>query len=94
MLRRFIPYLRYLKSNRGTLFAAIFFGLIFGMASGMGFPLMVKYAFPPIFDRESYPLPYSTVLLIAGCVPMIFLLRAVSGYLNSYYVQLTGQRIL
>ena len=94
MLRRFIPYLRYLKSNRGTLFAAIFFGLIFGLVSGTGFPLMVKYAFPPIFDRESFPLPNSTILLIAGCVPMIFLLRAVSGYLNSYYVQLTGQRIL
>jgi subfamily B ATP-binding cassette protein MsbA len=94
MLRRFIPYLRYLKSNRGTLSAAIFFGLIFGLASGMGFPVMVKYAFPPIFDQDAYPLPYSTVLLIAGCVPMIFLLRAVSGYFNSYYVQLTGQRIL
>ena len=94
MLRRFQPYLRYLKSNRGTLAAAIFYGLIFGLASGMGFPVMVKYAFPPIFDRASFPLPYTTILLIAGCVPMIFLLRAVSGYLNSYYVQLTGQRIL
>ncbi|MEN9402552.1 MAG: Lipid export ATP-binding/permease protein MsbA [Verrucomicrobiota bacterium] len=94
MLRRFIPYLRYLQSNRATLVAAIFYGLIFGLASGAGFPLMVKYAFPPIFDREAFPLPYTTILLIAGCVPMIFLLRAVSGYLNSYYVQLTGQRIL
>ncbi len=94
MLRRFKPYLRYLKSNRGTLAAAIFYGLLFGLASGLGFPVMVKYAFPPIFDRIAYPLPYNTILLIAGCVPMIFLLRAVSGYLNSYYVQLTGLRIL
>ncbi|MEJ1973323.1 MAG: ABC transporter transmembrane domain-containing protein [Lacunisphaera sp.] len=27
-------------------------------------------------------------------VPLIFLLRAISGYLNSYYVQLTGLRVL
>ncbi len=94
MLRRFKPYLRYLKSNRGTLAAAIFYGLIFGLVSGLGFPVLVKYAFPPIFNQSSAPLPYQTILLIVGCVPLIFLLRAVSGYLNSYYVQLTGLRIL
>ena len=36
----------------------------------------------------------ATVILIAATVPMLFLLRAVSGFLNSYYVQLTGVRIL
>ena len=94
MLRRFKPYLRYLKLNRGTLAAAIFYGLVFGLASGLGFPVLVKYAFPPIFSRGEFPLPFNTILLITGCVPLVFLLRAVSGYLNSYYVQLTGLRIL
>ena len=82
MLRRFKPYLRYLKSNRGTLAAAIFYGLIFGLTSGLGFPVLVKYAFPPIFNQSGAPLPYQTILLIVGCVPLIFLLRAVSGYLS------------
>ena len=95
MLRRFRPYFRYLKANRGTLVAAVFYGLIFGVSTGFGFPTLVKYAFPPIFPRPGeVPLPFSTILLIAGCVPMVFLLRAVSGFLNSYYVQLTGLRIL
>ncbi|SDS22620.1 ABC transporter ATP-binding protein [Opitutus sp. GAS368] len=94
MLRRFRPYFRYLKSNRGTLVAAIFYGLIFGVSTGLGFPTLVKYVFPPIFDRSGTPLPINTILLIVGTVPLVFLLRAVSGYLNSYYVQLTGQRIL
>jgi ATP-binding cassette, subfamily B, bacterial MsbA len=95
MLRRFKPYLSYLKENRGTLYAAIFYGLLFGAASGIGVPTLIKFVFPPIFPPPGEtPLPFNTILLITGCVPMIFLLRAVSGYLNSYYVQLTGLRIL
>jgi subfamily B ATP-binding cassette protein MsbA len=95
MLRRFQPYLRYLKAEQRTLAAAIFYGLLFGATNGLGLPTLIKYVFPTIFDRSSgSPLPLADVILIAGCVPMLFLLRAVTSYLNSYYVQLTGVRIL
>ncbi len=94
MLRRFRPYFRYLVATRGTLSAAIFYGLLFGATSGLGLPTLVKYVFPPIFDQSTPRLPLATVILIAACVPLVFLLRAVSGYLNSYYVQLTGVRVL
>ncbi|HEY4300505.1 MAG TPA: ABC transporter ATP-binding protein [Candidatus Didemnitutus sp.] len=93
-LRRFRPYFRYLRAARATLGAAIFYGLIYGATSGLGLPTMIKYVFPPIFDRNGPPMAESTVWLIAASVPLLFLLRAVSGYLNSYYVQLTGVRIL
>jgi len=91
MLSRYRPYLRHLKSNRGTLVAAIFYGLLFGLSTGFGFPTLLKYAFPPIFEHS---LPRETIFQIIWAVPLIFLLRAVSGYLNSYYVQLTGLRVL
>ena len=94
MLRRFRPYFRYLVATRGTLSAAILYGLLFGATSGLGLPTLVKYVFPPIFDQSTPRLPLATVILIAACVPLVFLLRAVSGYLNSYYVQLTGVRVL
>ncbi len=94
MLRRFRPYFRYLQSNRSTLYAAVFYGLLFGATSGLGLPSLVKYVFPPIFDHSGTPLEARTVWLIAASVPVLFLLRAVSGYLNSYYVQLTGVRVL
>jgi subfamily B ATP-binding cassette protein MsbA len=94
MLRRFRPYFHYLVATRGTLSAAIFYGLLFGATSGLGLPTLVKYVFPPIFDQSTPRLPLATVMLIAACVPLVFLLRAVSGYLNSYYVQLTGVRVL
>jgi subfamily B ATP-binding cassette protein MsbA len=93
-LSRFRPFLRYFAGVRGTLGAAIFYGLLFGATSGLGLPTLIKYVFPPIFDREGPPMAMSDVLLVAAAVPVLFLLRAVSGYLNSYYVQLTGVRIL
>src|SRR3954463_2867946 len=95
MLRRFRPYFRYLRSNRATLAAAVFYGLLFGATSGLGLPMLIKYVFPLIFNREdAHALSTNEVLLPAGAVPILFLLRGVSGYLNSYYVQLPGVRIL
>jgi len=95
MLRRFRPYFRYLRSNQRTLAAAVFYGLLFGVTNGLGLPMLVKYVFPVIFDRsDGSVMAMSTVILIAATVPMLFLVRAVTGFLNSYYVQLTGVRIL
>lgn len=93
-LRRFRPYFRYLKQVRGPIIKAVSYGILYGLASGAGIPLLVKYVFPPIFDRQDGALPMSTVALIAACIPMVFLLRAVTGYLNSYYTQYAGVRIL
>jgi len=93
-LRRFRPYFRLLLANRRTFFAAVFYGLVFGATSGLGLPAVINYAFPPIFDRSNGGLPLATVIQIAAAIPLLFLLRAVSGYLNSYYVALTGTRIL
>jgi subfamily B ATP-binding cassette protein MsbA len=95
MLSRFRPYFRYLKSNQGTLVAAIFYGLLFGATNGLGLPLLIKYVFPVIFDQSGpHAMPMADVVLIAATVPILFLLRAVSSFLNSYYTQLTGVRIL
>lgn len=94
MLRRFKPYLHYFKSVQRTLYAGIFYGLIFGATNGLGLPVLIKYVFPVIFDQTNGKMPLSDVIRIASCVPLLFLLRAVCGYLNSYYVQLTGIKIL
>ncbi|MDP1579647.1 MAG: ABC transporter ATP-binding protein [Candidatus Didemnitutus sp.] len=93
-LRRFRPYFRYLLDNRRTFFTAVFYGLLYGASSGLGLPAMVNYVFPPIFDRTGPALPTSVIAAIALAIPLVFLLRGVTGYLNSYYVTLTGTRIL
>ena len=93
-MRRFRPYLRYLRPVRGTLIAAVFYAILFALTNGVSLPALIKYVFPVIFDREKVGLPLSTVILIAGTIPLAFLLRAISGYLNSYYIQLSGVKIL
>ena len=95
MFRRFQPYFRYFKANRRTRNAAIFYGLLFGITNGLGLPMLIKYVFPIIFDRvKGAEMPLADVILVAATVPMLFVLRGVCSYLNSYYVQLTGVRIL
>src|SRR4051812_22309760 len=95
MFRRFRPYFRYLRSNRPTLTAAVFYGLLFGATSGLGLPILIKYVFPLIFNRtDPHALTVNEVILTTAAVPMLFLLRGVCSYLNSYYVQLTGVRVL
>lgn len=93
-LRRFRPYFRYLLDNRRPFFTAVFYGLIYGASSGLGLPAMVNYVFPPLFDRSGPELANSVIISIALAIPMLFLLRGVTGYLNSYYITLTGTRVL
>ena len=64
-MRKFLPYVRLLKPVRKTLFAAIFFGLIYGIANGAGLPLMAKEIFPRIFGEGAAPLSTWEIVGIA-----------------------------
>lgn len=93
-MKRFRPYFRYLRAQRRAIAAAIFYGALFGAASGAGLPLMMKYVFPTIFTATEPRLGTGELLLFAAWIPLVFLLRGVSGYLNGYYIQHAGLRIL
>jgi subfamily B ATP-binding cassette protein MsbA len=93
-LRRFRPYFSYLRPVRGALITAIAAGLLYSAATGAGLPTMIKYVFPAIFDGAERNLPLATVALIAGYIPLVFLLRGLFAYLNGYYIQFAGTRIL
>jgi len=94
MLQRFRPYLIYLRPVRGTLAAAILCGIIYGAASGVGLPAMIKYVFPRVFDPGAAPISAWAIIGIAMWLPIIFTLRGVAGYLNSYLIQSAGVKIL
>ena len=93
-LRRFRPYFAYLRPVRGALITAIIAGLLYSAATGAGLPTMIKYVFPAIFDGAERNLPLSTVALIAGYIPLVFILRGIFSYLNGYYIQYAGTRVL
>ena len=93
-MRRFRPYFPYLRTVRGPLITAVICGVVYGASSGAGLPLLVNSVFPAIFQPKGGRLALETVVLIAACIPLVFLVRAITGYLNSYYIQLSGVRIL
>jgi ATP-binding cassette, subfamily B, bacterial MsbA len=94
MLARFKPYLPYLRPVRGVLIGATFFGIVYGVFTGLGLPLMQHYIFPRVFDRDQPPLPGWQILAVAMWLPIVFTLRGISGYLNSFLIQVAGVRIL
>jgi ATP-binding cassette, subfamily B, bacterial MsbA len=98
MIKRFKPYLPYLRPVRGTLACAIICGVAYSAATGAGLPLMTERILPKVFPKslsESMArLTSVQILLIALWLPVVFTLRGIAGYLNSYLIQVAGVRIL
>lgn len=93
-MRRFVPYVRFLKPVRNTLIGAIACGLVYGVANGAGLPLMAKEIFPRIFGEGAETLSTLEIALVALWLPFVFLLRGIAGYLNAYLIQYSGVRVL
>jgi subfamily B ATP-binding cassette protein MsbA len=94
MIRRFRPYFRYLRPQRGLLVVAILCGIVAGIASGAGLPYMVKQVFPVIFAQGATPLTTWELALVTLWIPAVFLVRGVASYFNTYFIQLAGTRVL
>lgn len=92
LFKRFLPYFALLGAVRLHFAAAIFFGVIFGVASGFGLPFMADRVFPVIFGPE----PPSTAILltVTALIPVVFLVRAASGFLNVYLIHYCGGKVL
>ncbi len=93
-LRRFRPYFKYLRAVRGPIIIAVIFGILYGAVGGGALPLLLKYTFGRIFDPNLPRMTLQSVALIASAIPLVFLFSAISGYLNSYFTQVAGTRIL
>lgn len=92
LFKRFLPYFSLLGVVRKHFAAAIFFGVIFGVASGFGLPFMADRVFPVIFGPE--PPSMGVLLAVTALIPAIFLLRSVSGFLNVYLIHYCGGKVL
>jgi len=93
-LARFKPYFGYLKAVRVPLIAGMGFGLLYAISNGVAIPYLLKTVLPKIFEPGGPPLTTGQLLLVASSIPAVFIVRAVSSYLNTYFVQYCGTRIL
>ena len=93
-MRRFYPYISYFKPVRWHLAIGLLCGLIYGAASGFGMPYMIKTVFPQVFTAGAPVLTNWEIFKIALWLPMVFTVRGIAGYLNTYLMQYCGTRIL
>jgi ATP-binding cassette, subfamily B, bacterial MsbA len=108
-LKKFLPYYRHLLKVKGAFALGILAGLVYAAASGLGLPLLMKVVFPVLFESDtaetSWYLEWLTArmgevsrnqLLIFTClwIPAVFLLRGVAAFVNSYYINYAGNRVV
>jgi subfamily B ATP-binding cassette protein MsbA len=93
-MRRFFPYFKFLKAVRRPLIAAILCGLLYGVANGAGLPLMAKEIFPRIFGENAEVLSKWELIGVALWLPLVFTIRAIAGYANTYLIQYAGVHVL
>jgi subfamily B ATP-binding cassette protein MsbA len=90
--RSLLSYLRFLKKNKSEVFIAVITGIIYGLSSGFGIPVILKHAAGVLFSGNAVP---EMVLLGLVSLPaLVVLVRGVSGFLSSYYFALCGQHIV
>lgn len=109
-MKRYFPYFALLKPVRWHFIGGVLAGLLHAVASGAGLPLVVKGVLPVIFSDEgeaSKQWMYvklrellgdldqgMVVLLTCLWIPLIFLIRAVGGFYNTYLINFCGFKVL
>ena len=108
-LKKFLPYYRHLWKVKWHFLIGVLAGLVYAAASGAGLPLMTKVVFPVLFNEDPEQSEWyvgwltSKIgevsrddLLIYTClwIPAVFLLRALAGYANAYFIQYTGMKVV
>lgn len=91
-LRNLLGYLRFLKNKKSEVLIAIISGIIYGLSSGFGIPMILKYASDVLFNgKEISGMMLSGIVLLPMLVMFI---RGLSGFLSSYYFAACGQHIV
>lgn len=91
-MKRFFPYFKHLRKVKWYFITALVAGVVFGVSSGAGLPWMMKTVLPELFSQKDIPL--MELLSVALIMPAVFLIRGGSQFLNTYFVDYCGNRVL
>jgi subfamily B ATP-binding cassette protein MsbA len=92
LARTFAPYFALLKPVKWHFAGALVCGMIYGAASGFGFPLMAYKILPKVFGGD----PPSGWMLagVIAMMPVAFLIRGLSDFFGYYLSAFCGIRVL
>jgi len=91
-VKRLLPYIALLKPIRGRFVIAILCGLLYGISTGLGLPYMLKKVFPVVFSMED--VSNGILLGAVALIPLSFLIRGITGFMNIYLINSCGVHIL
>ena len=94
VLKRLRPYIRYLRPVRWQFAGALLAGLIYGLASGAGIPLIIKEVLPRIWVEGAQTVPLTDLLIIGAIMIGGMGIRCASEFANMYGMAYCGQRVL
>jgi subfamily B ATP-binding cassette protein MsbA len=94
-MRRFLPYVKYLKAIRAQFIGSVLCAALYGIISGfvLNYVLMEK-VLPAVFSTGERNMSMWQIAGYAALVPAVFLTRALASFFNSYLVSLCGVRVL
>lgn len=102
-------YAGYVWPVKWYLVLALVSGFLAAAASGLGIPMMIYKVFPAVFDPSSMPKPIvdflsrhvapenlQNIVLLTACagLPLIFIIRGVTMWVNALAVNYFGMRVL
>ena len=91
-LKRFSPYFKILREVWHLFVLAVLCGALYGVATGFGLPFMTEKVFPVIFGEIDVTARQR--LLVVSLLPLVFALRGVSGFFNTYLINYCGAHVL
>ena len=91
-----LPYFLHLKPYWVPFTGALFFGVIYGISSGFGLPFMTDQIFPKIFPSNENAIRLTSweIFIYVCWFPLVFLIRGVSSFFNSYLINFCGMKVL
>jgi subfamily B ATP-binding cassette protein MsbA len=105
IIKRILPYFRYMKPVRVKFLLGILFGVMYSISSGLGLPLMAEYVFPILFSNTSktpewvfnFAQTYFNgninggfLLICCMALPAVIFVRTIGAIGNGYFITYTG----
>jgi subfamily B ATP-binding cassette protein MsbA len=84
MIALLTPLLAYVRPHKRLLAAALACGMVTGLSSGLGIPVIFEWVFRRVFESPAGTYSTPQVVAIALAVPCVFVLRGLFSYLHTY----------